>query len=60
MKKKYMQPQIDGEFTILQQSLLVDSLDVNDNEGDDEVDDFGDLLGKSRWDESPEESMNLW
>lgn len=60
MKKTYMHPKIDWEEAVIFQSLLTESLDINDNEGDEEVDDFGDLLGKSRWDEKPEESMSLW
>lgn len=60
MKKTYMHPKIDWEEAVIMQSLLTESLDINDNEGDEEVDDFGDLLGKSRWDEKPEESMSLW
>lgn len=60
MKKTYMHPWMNCKVIESWQSLLTESLDVNDNEGDDEVDDFGDLLGKSRWDEKPEESMNLW
>ena len=59
-KKTYIQPGMDREEVVIFRSLLTESLDIYNNEGDDEVDDFGDLLGKSRWDENPEESMNLW
>lgn len=61
MKKKlYIQPRMDWEETVILQSLLQDSVDLFDNDEDDEVDEFKDLLDKSRQDEPSEETMSLW
>ena len=59
-KKTYIQPRMDWEKILISQSLLTESLDVNDDESDEDVEEFDDLLGKSRWEEDPKEALNLW
>ena len=59
-KKTYIQPRMDWKKILIFQSLLTESLDVNDDESDEDVEEFDDLLGKSRWEEDPKEALNLW
>lgn len=60
-KKLYIQPRMDWEETVIMHSLLEESpLDLNDNEDDEVVDDFEDLLDKSRREEPSETTMTLW
>ena len=52
---------MDWEETVIMHSLLEESpLDLNDNEDDEVVDDFEDLLDKSRREEPSETTMTLW